>query len=233
MEDTPSPVPRKAVPKPDLPISNPVLRWIGIALLLFAAILVPFLMFEGAIERFAIGALEALRGNPFAAGGLIVASLALDPVLPIPSSLVSAAAGGVFGLWGGALAVWIGMMAGAVLGHLLGVRAGRALGLKLVGDAEMARAGRLFQRIGPVLLMITRGVPVLAESAVIAAGAAGMPMRHFLLPICLGNLAVALAYGWLGATAISADSFLLLFAGLAALPALGWAAWARHSSTRN
>lgn len=233
MENKPSSVPRKAPPRPELPISYPLLRWTGIALLLFAVILVPFLMFDDAIEHFAIATLEALRDHPLAAGGLIVASLALDPVLPTPSSLVSAAAGGVFGVVEGAFVVWIGMMAGAILGHMLGTRAGRALGIKLVGDAEMARAGRLLERVGPMLLIVTRGVPVLAESAVIAAAAAGMPMRRFLPPTCLGNLAVALAYGWLGAAAVSAGSFLLLFAGLVALPALGWAAWARYSSTRN
>ncbi|HWJ69555.1 MAG TPA: VTT domain-containing protein [Sphingobium sp.] len=200
-------------------------RWALAIILVLTAILVPFLLWETSLSEFAGNIFEKSQDNPAMASGLIVALLAGDVLLPVPSSLLSAFAGGVLGFWPGALVIWIGMNTGCIFGYLIGRSAGRVAMVRLVGDAELARARHLLEGTGAVALIVTRAVPVLAEMLVLGAGAARMRLLPFLILTSLANAAAALAYAALGAYALSEGAFLLLFLGLAALPALGWLVW--------
>jgi membrane protein DedA with SNARE-associated domain len=192
-----------------------------------AFILIPFFLLEDRVVAAALSAMEAARGHPLLAGGMIVALLAGDIVLPVPSSLVSTLAGAALGFWGGVLAIWLGMSAGCLLGYGLGRRAGRRVMIRIVGEHELERARTLLAGSGGVALVLTRAVPVLAETMVLGAGAAKMPLAPFLILTSAANLAVALAYAAIGALALSTGSFFLFFFGLAALPGIGWLLWTR------
>jgi uncharacterized membrane protein YdjX (TVP38/TMEM64 family) len=202
------------------------LRWLVALSLVLLAIILPFLLFEERILGWVPALLEALRARPFVGGALLVALLAGDVVLPVPSSLVSASAGAAFGWRVGAAVIWLGMTLGCLFGYGLGRSAGRLLMVRLVGEAELARARGLFADAGPVALVVTRAVPVLAEAGLLAAGAARMPIGRFLVSTSLANAAVAIAYALVGAAAAGAQSFLLLFLGLALIPTVGWSLWA-------
>ncbi len=192
-----------------------------------AFILIPFFLLEDRVVAAALSAMEAARGHPLLAGGMIVALLAGDIVLPVPSSLVSTLAGAALGFWGGVLVIWLGMSAGCLLGYGLGRRAGRGVMIRIVGEHELERARTLLAGSGGVALVLTRAVPVLAETMVLGAGAAKMPLAPFLILTGAANLAVALAYAAIGALALSTGSFFLFFFGLAALPGIGWLLWTR------
>jgi membrane protein DedA with SNARE-associated domain len=194
-------------------------------LLVLAAIVIPFLLLEDHLTRWTQAALTGVRGQPWLGAGLIVGLLAGDVVLPVPSSLVSAFAGGAFGWRTGAVVIWTGMSLGCVIGYALGSSAGRVLAVRVVGEAEMVRAHRLFGDIGPAALIVTRAVPVLAEAGALAAGAARMPFWMFLASTSLANAGVAAAYAGVGAAAVSSGSFLVAFLGLASIPAIAWAIW--------
>lgn len=204
-----------------------MLRWGLLLALVFAFILIPFLLFEAQLTALMREAVLAARGHAAAAGAVIALVLAGDVLLPVPSSLVSSLAGALLGFWGGVLAIWSGMSAGCLLGYWVGRGAGHGLMRRIVGEGEVARARTMLLGAGGAALVVTRAVPVLAETLVIGAGAARMPLRPFLLLTGLANLAVALAYAAIGAWALSEGSFLLLFLGLAAVPALGWIVWTR------
>jgi len=204
-----------------------MLRWGLLLALVFAFILIPFLLFEAQLTVLMREAVLAARGHVAAAGVVIALVLAGDVLLPVPSSLVSSLAGALLGFWGGVLAIWSGMSAGCLLGYGVGRGAGHGLMRRIVGEGEVARARAVLLGAGGLALVVTRAVPVLAETLVIGAGAARMPLRPFLLLTGLANLAVALAYAAIGAWALSEGSFLLLFLGLAAVPALGWIVWTR------
>lgn len=197
-------------------------RWTLALALLLAFILVPWLVLDTAITE-AVGGVFA---NPAAHGIpivlLIVALLALDVVLPTPSSLVSVAAGALFGWALGGLLIWLGMTLGCLLGYGLGARAGRPLARRLLGEAELARAMRVAGRIDGPALALARAVPVLAEATTLAAGAAGAPFARFVVVTSLANAGVAAVYAGVGAAALSKGSFLLAFGAAAGLPALGW-----------
>lgn len=207
------------------PARRIALRWVALAVVVLLAIILPFVLLEERLMAWTQAAFDFARAEPQLAGGLVIALLAGDVLLPIPSSVVSSAAGLALGWKLAAFAIWVGMTLGCIVGYALGASAGRGVALRVVGAKELDRARRLFDNVGPAALIITRGVPVLAEAGTLAAGAARMPFWLYMLSTTIANLGVALAYAGVGAVATSSGSFLVVFIGLATVPALGWALW--------
>lgn len=195
------------------------MRWAIVCTVLVTAVIVPFLLFGGAFTAFA----EWLTRGTLPLRVLVpavIALLALDVFLPVPSSLVSAGAGALMGFWGGTLTIWLGMTAGCIVGYAAGARmANRAR--QFVGDADLRRAEQLLDRHGMWALAACRAVPVLAEASVVFSGLARSRLRPFLLVSSLSNLAIAATYSAVGHYALQVDSFLLAFLGALTLPALG------------
>ena len=183
------------------------LRWTVVAVLLGAAIIVPFVIWEDALVALSHRWLDS-EPNRIAVAALAALLLALDLVLPVPSSFVSAGAVAALGPVRGALAIWAGMTAGALAGYALGRSGGAPLIVRFVGDDDLRRAERLMARFGGAVLVVSRGVPVLAEASVLAAGAARMPLLPFALITAGANLGLAVAYallsrlGWGGAAGV-------------------------------
>ena len=191
---------------------------------LLALILIPFLLWEEAFFGTTRALLASGAGGALLAAGL-AGLLAGDVFLPVPSSLVSTAAGARFGLAGGALVSVAGLTAGCVLGYALGRRVGRGAVIAAAGERRLARLERATARLGDGVLVACRAVPVLAEASVILAGVGRMPAARFVALTTLANLGLSLAYAGVGARAAGAGSFLLAFGGAIAIPALGMAVW--------
>jgi uncharacterized membrane protein YdjX (TVP38/TMEM64 family) len=195
-----------------------MLRWFLIGGLLLALILVPFVLFEDQFNR--LGAeITAGRLATWPAALLVAGFLAADVFLPVPSSLVSTAAGALLGFARGTIVVWVGMTAACVLGYLLGSRA-TGVARRFVGAESLARAEAVAADYGNWAIVVCRPVPVLAEASVILAGLVRTPWRPFLLLTTASNLGIAAAYAGIGAFSMGAGSFLLTFAGALALPAI-------------
>ncbi|WP_437659192.1 TVP38/TMEM64 family protein [Sorangium sp. So ce1182] len=193
--------------------------WAVFSGLLLAAILVPFFLFADRLEAAARGLLASPPSG--AATALVLGGLlAGDVVLPVPSSFVSTAAGGLLGFWRGTAVSWAGMTAGAALGYWLGARAGAPALKRMVGDAELARLNGAAARHGVWFLLLFRGVPVLSEASVIFAGAGRMPRGAFFTVTALANLGISATYAAVGASAARLTSVLLLVAGVVLLPGL-------------
>lgn len=203
-------------------IASRAVRWGLLVFLLIALVLLPFFLFE---ERFNLLAAEATRGDTalWVAAGAIMGLLVLDVILPIPSSIVSTAAGVLLGIWRGTAVVWTGMMAACLLAYALGSRVSGAA-RPLVGAESLARAGDLVGRYGDWALVLCRPVPVLAEASVIFAGLVRAPFRRFVWLTASSNLGIALAYAAFGAFSMRVDSFLLAFVGALVIPGLAIAA---------
>jgi uncharacterized membrane protein YdjX (TVP38/TMEM64 family) len=198
------------------------LRWTLVGLFLLALILVPFVVWEAELHAWSKGWLERAEGRAVVA--LAVALLlALDVFLPIPSSIVASVGVVALGPALGACAVWLGLSAGAALGYALGRSGGRALVRRLVGERELERAERLAERFGGSVLVVTRGVPVLAEASSLLAGSLAMPIGRFALVVGFSNLGLALAYALLSRVASFAGAgFVLPFTLGILVPALAW-----------
>ncbi len=129
---------------------------------------------------------------------LVIALLALDILLPVPSSLVIAFSGRMLGFWGGAAASWGGMTLGAVVAFGLARALGRPLALRFSRAEELERVDGLAARVGVLALVLTRPVPILAEAAVLLAGTTALAWRRFLIAVGLSNLGISAAYAALG-----------------------------------
>jgi uncharacterized membrane protein YdjX (TVP38/TMEM64 family) len=115
------------------------------------------------------------------------------------------------GFWKGFAVSFGGMTISCLAGYLLGRVGGRPLVERMVGKGGLARMEALGGRAGDWVVIAARAVPVLAESSVLAAGAAGMPFGRFLLLVSVSNCAVSAVYAAAGAYAARWNSFLLAF----------------------
>jgi uncharacterized membrane protein YdjX (TVP38/TMEM64 family) len=194
------------------------MRWAVIWVGLIALVLVPFFLFEDQFNAFAAAMTQDGTARWVAATS-IFGLLALDVVLPVPSSIVSTAAGVLLGFWRGAAVIWLGMTTACLLGYAIGSRASAAA-RRFVGDEGLARAERLVSRYGDWTIVLCRPVPVLAEASVIFAGIIRAPFATFLVVTTLANLGVAIGYAAFGAFSMRVDSFVMAFLGALALPGL-------------
>jgi uncharacterized membrane protein YdjX (TVP38/TMEM64 family) len=194
------------------------MRWLVIGLVLLAFILVPFVLFESQFNQ--LSEYIARGGAPRWGVVLgIVALLASDVVLPIPSSIVSATAGALLGFGSGTFVVWLGMSASCVIGYVIGARSS-TLARRFVGEASLARASSLANRFGDFTIVICRPIPVLAEASVIAAGLFQTSFARVMLLSVAANLGVAAGYAAIGAYSMTTDSFLVAFLGALVVPGI-------------
>ncbi|MBC7909307.1 MAG: TVP38/TMEM64 family protein [Pyrinomonadaceae bacterium] len=156
------------------------------------------------------------HGGPWAAM-LGVGLLLADVVLPVPSSLIMVAHGALFGVVGGTLLSLTGSVGAAMLGFWLGRRGGRLLE-RLLTPEERERADGLLKRWGTLAIIVTRPVPLLAETVAIMAGASGMSPGRAALAAVTGSLPPALLYALTGAAAAKFENAALVF-GLVVLVA--------------
>lgn len=129
---------------------------------------------------------------------VVTTLLAVDIFLPIPSSLVSTLAGSQLGAPLGILFSWIGMTLGTIIGFALARQFGSRFALWFSSERDLAKASLLSERYGPSLLVIGRGVPVVAEASVLLLGMHNLPWKKFLPPVLLANLGLSIAYALFG-----------------------------------
>lgn len=139
-----------------------------LSLVCFSALVIAsFLLFEQQIQDF-LTHLELYQPSTPAQklylALLLIALLALDVVLPVPSSMVALLAVAMLGSVGGYLAIFVGLCLGAGLGYALGAGYLRLLSGRL--GLHQRQPGQLAYRLGTLSLICLRGVPVLAETSV-------------------------------------------------------------------
>jgi uncharacterized membrane protein YdjX (TVP38/TMEM64 family) len=187
--------------------------------------IVPFLVFGQERVEAQLQAWRDRPPPPLFVAAAVVGLLASDIFLPIPSSAVSTLAGWQLGAVGGALAAWMGMNLGAIIGFALARRFGQPAVAWLSRERDLERTRRLAERFGPALLIVGRGVPVLAEASVLLLGMHGLAWRRFLPPVLLANLVLAIAYAAFGQVAARYEWLPLALGVSIALPVLMVAAF--------
>lgn len=192
-------------------------------LLVTVVLLIPILPFVGfgpwLEERIERQLQEELPPRFVAAA--VIGLLSTDVFLPIPSSVVSTVAGNALGIPAGTLASWLGMTLGALFGFALARAFGRPLALRFAGQEDLDRIDRGAERFGPLVLVLARPVPVLAEASVLFLGTTKLRWRPFLVPVALSNFGITAVYATLGnlaqlPVALAASIGLPLLAALAA-----------------
>ncbi|WP_077145218.1 TVP38/TMEM64 family protein [Sphingopyxis sp. KK2] len=202
----------------------PFLRWLVIAALLFLVIGLP-LIFRDQFMAASDAILAAAEQRPLAAALFIVAALTLDLFLPVPNGVTNTLAGAAFGFPVGTLVIWLGLMGASLAGYAFGRWAARPLAKRWLGADDVDRAHALAERVGPIALIVSRPVPVLAEVMAIAAGVSAMAFARFALVMALANLGVAMLFAAIGAAAVEQASAELLMLGAVGLPLAFWLGW--------
>ena len=148
------------------------------------------------------GALAAVAGT-----GLLVA----DVVLPVPSSGVMLTHGALFGVVVGSALSLLGSLGAFAVGFGLGRRGSQAVG-RLVSETERSHADRLLRSWGVLAIVVTRPVPILAETTAFVAGTSSLGWRPSLVAALVGSLPAALLYAVAGALAASFATGAVVFA---------------------
>lgn len=176
---------------------KPFVRPMIVMSLVLLVPIVPFLLFGADFEAWVDRWAEQPYSKP-ATALIIIGLLATDILLPTPSSMISTLGGWQLGIVGGTLASWTGMTLGAVIGFALARRWGTPFALWLSSEEDLERMHGLSQRFGPAVLIVGRGVPVLAEASVLLMGIHQLSWRRFLPAVLLSNLGIAVAYSAFG-----------------------------------
>lgn len=192
----------------------------GFICLLFLALFVVVELLQPALMT-DLASLMSRRSVGVALTG--IALLVADVVLPMPSSLIMIAHGALFGIVIGTILSLIGCMGAAFLGFWLG-RRGKTLLERFVPAGEQQRANQLLAEWGWLAIIITRPIPLLAETTAIMAGASIMRWQTMLLASLAGSFPVAVLYALTGAMARSFDSLALSFSFALLMAGIFWLA---------
>lgn len=128
----------------------------------------------------------------------VVAILAVDVFLPVPSGPVSTFAGSQLGFFLGTIASTLGMTLGAAIAFALARRWGRPVAERFSSPQQVVELEQACRQHGPWMLILTRPLPVLAEACSLLVGALQMRWQAFLPTIVITNLLIAATYSALG-----------------------------------
>lgn len=161
-------------------------------------------------------------------GGLLAAMLGVglliaDVLLPVPSSLVMVMHGALFGVVFGTLLSLVGSTGAALFGFWIGRRGGKLLDAS-VPPEERERANYLLERWGALAIIVTRPVPLLAETVAIMAGASRLNWGSVALAALAGSLPPALLYALTGASVANFQNTALMFAFVLLIAGFFWMA---------
>lgn len=181
--------------------------------------IIPFLFFGSQLEHW----LRNIAEDPpsqWATAGLVVGLLSTDILLPIPSSVISTLSGVQLGWWKGTLSTWLGMNLGATIGFALARKWGHRFAAWFSKPQDLERMRPISDRYGPMVLVLTRALPVFAEASVLISGIHRLSWRRFLVPVVFSNLGIALGYAAFGDYANQNQSLALALGFSVAAPVL-------------
>lgn len=194
-------------------------------LTILAGLIIVFLLLFGLAQYLRIPYLsdaEPIRQlNPAWAAVIGIGLLTGDVILPVPSSFVMIANGAVFGILPGAAVSIVGSLGSAVIGFYLG-RKGAGIVSRLVPEEERCRMEALLARWGMVVIIVTRPVPLIAESISIIAGTTVMTWRTLVVATIAGLVPGSLLYAVTGATAHNLNNAYLAFAIVIVIAGVFW-----------
>lgn len=120
--------------------------------------------------------------------------------LPVPSSVIMIAHGAVFGIVCGTVLSLVSSVGGAMIGWWIGHRGKERLH-RIISPTEQQNANMLLGRWGLVAIIISRFLPIVAETVSIMSGTTSLGWRKVLMATTIGTLPAALIYAIAGSLA--------------------------------
>lgn len=196
-------------------------RYLLIVVALIAVFMVLFFIVEALGVSFLTDPTPWMKHGGVVAAVLGVGLLIADVFLPVPSSLVMVAHGSLFGVVVGTLLSLVGSVGAALVGFATGRRGGKLLE-RVVTPAERARANNMLERWGVLAIIVTRPIPMLAETVAIMSGASSLSWGAVALASFVGSLPPALLYALTGAAVANFQTTSLMFGLVLLVAGLFW-----------
>lgn len=197
-------------------------RYLVVAGLIAGFVLVSFLVVEALGVPLLVDPADRLQGGGIGVAALGVGLLLVDVLVPVPSSLVMTAQGALFGFVGGTALGLVGSVGATLVGFGIGRRGSRVIN-RYIGARDVDQSRSLIRRLGPVAIIVTRPLPILAETTAIIAGSTTMTWLQAIGGSLIGCLPAAAIYSAAGAFASDVSTGLLVFPLVVALAAIVWA----------
>jgi hypothetical protein len=167
------------------------LKFVLLVMAIIAIVSAPFVIWG---DAYVMPLLQSYVGQTTLLITIAIVLLAADSVAPVPATLVimflAAKSGQLAGIIGGT----IGLAAGVLTAAWLGRTAVGRLAPKFFPESELARMRAGLQRNLALTLACWRSVPVLAETSVILAAAAGIPISRIFWVTLLPNFIISVIY---------------------------------------
>ncbi|HLH30264.1 MAG TPA: VTT domain-containing protein [Terriglobia bacterium] len=197
--------------------------WTVVTFIFIAFAILMNLIFVAVLHVSLVDEVKPFLTEPGAVSALvIVALLASDIFLPIPSTVVMVLGGVLFGTVTGAVLALVGSILGNWLGFELMYRYGAAMSGRFVSEDEVQRMQPVLDRFGSVAVIVSRPVPIMMETLSFLSGLARMPRSRFLLASLVGTIPICALYSYAGAAAMEMKSVMPALFALVCLPAAGW-----------
>ena len=161
-------------------------------------IIIMFLLL-GSYESRAEELLQSYQNYPGTFISISFLLLVLDIILPIPSTIIMYLNGFVMGLLIGTIVSFISLLCSSICGYAIG---------KTLNKSNYEKYQRFYDKYGPSAIILTRGMPIMAEAISIMCGYIRIPFRRFLFFQAIGYLPVCLIYAYLGTIANENEAFL-------------------------
>lgn len=197
-------------------------RYLVVAGLIAGVVLASFLIVEALGVPLLVDPTGRFERGGIGAAALGVGLLLVDVVIPVPSSIVMTAQGALFGFAGGTALGMIGSVGATLVGFAAGRRGSRLIN-RYVGAGDRDQSRSLLNRLGPLAIIVTRPLPILAETTAIVAGSTSMTWRQAVKSALIGCLPAAAIYSAAGAFASDVATGLLVFLLVLLLATLFWA----------
>lgn len=126
-------------------------------------------------------------------GGLLLA----DVFIPIPSSVIMITHGAIFGILGGFVLSLVASVGGAMIGWWVGHRGGRWMD-RIISPKEKEQANDFIARYGILAIIISRLIPIVAETVAIMSGTTNLGWKRVLIATTIGAAPPALIYAIAG-----------------------------------
>ena len=192
------------------------LKFVLLVVAIVALVSAPFVIWG---DTYVLPLLESHVDRTSLLIAIAIMLLAADSVAPVPATLVIMFLAAHSGRFAGVLGGTIGMSAGVLTAAWIGRTAVGRLAPKFFPDTELVRMRAGLQRNLALTLACWRSVPVLAETSVILAAAAGIPIKRIFMVTLLPNFIISVIYSVaaddsLGTAALAFLLILVLSLGL-------------------
>jgi len=153
--------------------------------------------------------------SPLTLAAVIALLLLVDLLISIPTLIVCMLSGYFLGFGLGAIASMVGLSLVGVTGYTMSRFFGPTLLMKVVKcEEQIGEMQRLFHRHGFVMILISRAIPMVPESAACMSGVTKMPFKRFALAWMLGSFPYALITAYAGSVSTVNDPAPAIFTAI-------------------